>query len=224
MIVVIDYGTGNLHSVAKALDSLGEKVVISSNAEEIRKADKIVLPGVGSFEQGMKNLQQLDLIKVLEEEVLEKKKPFLGICLGMQLLAESGEECTKPRENGSCKGLGWIPFTVKKFNFSPETEPKLRIPHMGWDNLEFDQKHFFFQKTLPQAAFYFVHGYHLSASLEKKKEMDKMIIATCDYGYKFPAAIQHENILATQFHPEKSQREGLNLLKNFLAWNPTLQK
>ncbi|MEK6845788.1 MAG: imidazole glycerol phosphate synthase subunit HisH, partial [Nanoarchaeota archaeon] len=116
------------------------------------------------------------------------------------------------------------PFIVKRFSFSPENEPKLRIPHMGWDNLEFDSKHFFFHKTIPQAAFYFVHSYHLSAATEKKSDAEKMIISSCNYGYKFPAVIQHENILATQFHPEKSQREGLNLLKNFLAWNPNKTK
>ena len=212
MIAIIDYGMGNLHSVAKALEQLGEKVIITSSPGDLCNAQKIVLPGVGTFTEGMKNLQNQGFIPVLEEEVLRNKKPFLGICLGMQLLAERGEE------NGSSLGLGWLPFSVPKFKVPANT--RLRIPHMGWDEIQILKRSALFQGTPSDTAFYFVHSYHLQPQIEQAKEY---VMAWCDYGYPFPAALQKENIFAVQFHPEKSQKEGLRLLQNFVNWKPELE-
>ncbi len=210
MIVVVDYGMGNLFSVAKALEQLGEEVVISNKEEDIKRAEKIVLPGVGSFAEGMKNLKKLSLITVLKKEILENKKPFLGICLGMQLLAITGEE------DGLNEGFGWIPFKVEKFKFNSDNQNNaLRIPHMGWDNLILKESPLF-KGINPENNFYFVHSYHLVPL--SKKEGEDLIAAECHYGYNFPAAIQKENIFATQFHPEKSQQAGLKILKNFVEW------
>ncbi len=204
MIVVIDYGMGNLRSVAKALETVGADVLVSSNTDDIRKAERIVLPGVGTFGEGMKNLKELNLVEALSEEILGKGKPFLGICLGMQLLAHEGHE------NGLNHGLGWIPATVKPFDFRDNA---LKVPHMGWDDVNIDLDSPLFAGLSNQPVFYFVHSYHLIP------EKSDMVIGTCHYGMDFVAAIQRENIFATQFHPEKSQENGLRLLENFINWN-----
>jgi len=196
MVAIIDYGMGNVASVQKALTFLKINSQITSDHELIKNSSCILLPGVGSFLQGMKNLQKKKLDEVLTEEVLTKKKKFLGICLGMQLLAETG---TEPVEN---KGLGWVKGTVKKIENIPQ-----RVPHMGWDNI--DVKIDTHYKNIPGNDFYFIHSYHLVP------ENKDIIAATVNYGFDIVASIQQDNIFATQFHPEKSQMAGLSLLKTF---------
>jgi len=202
MIVVVDYGMGNLRSVEKALETVtSEEVKVSSNPEDIRNADKIVLPGVGAFGDGMKNLEKLSLIKPLREVVIEKKKPFLGICLGMQLLADEGFE------HGNHKGLGFIPGKVTKFNL----DSSYKVPHVGWNNIDVIGGNSLLSR-LVDFDFYFVHSFHLECD-------DSYVAAKCNYGYDFVAAIKKENIFATQFHLEKSQHTGLRILENFVEWD-----
>lgn len=203
-IAVIDYKMGNLHSVAKAIEFVGGDVVVTSDPEELEAADKIVLPGVGAFGEGMERLRELGLIEVLNCEVRGKKKPFLGICLGMQLAATVGEE------HGEHKGLGWIDARVVRFQFD---SPEYKIPHMGWDDVRFVKESPIFTGLESPTAFYFVHSYHLVPD-------NKDIIAgVCDYGGEFVAAISFDNIHLTQFHPEKSQKKGLRVLENFVAYD-----
>lgn len=202
MVVVIDYGMGNLFSVKNALRRLGVDVAVSNKAEDIKNAERIILPGVGAFPDGMKNLKNLNLTGVLEEEIIKNKKPFLGICLGMQLLADEGEE------NGLTKGLGLLAGRVRKFQID---ETKFRIPHIGWNDVAADPNGALFDGVL-SPVFYFVHSYHLVPSDSNDA------VATCDYGEKFAAAVGNGNIFGTQFHPEKSQKNGLRLLENFLKF------
>lgn len=202
MTVIIDYGMGNLFSVENALKRLGAEVKISNRKEDIQKADKLILPGVGAFPDGIKNLKKLGLVEVLEEEVVKNKKPFLGICLGMQLLATEGEE-VKPT-----KGLGWIAGRVRRFQVDEE---KFRVPHIGWNDLILKKENPLF-KGIEQPTFYFVHSYHLVP------EDSSAVAAVCDYGEDFVAAVQKENIFGVQFHPEKSQKSGLRVLENFIAY------
>src|SRR3989344_317516 len=200
MVVIIDYGMGNLFSVENAIKYFGAEVKISDQKEEIEKADRLILPGVGAFPDGMKNLEKLGIIDVLKKEALEKEKPFLGICLGMQLLSAEGEE------NILTKGLGWVPGKVKRLQVD---EKKFRIPHVGWDDV-IPKKDGMLFKAVKQPVFYFVHSYHLVP------EDSSVIAGVCDYGESFAAAIQKDNIFGVQFHPEKSQKNGLAVLKNFL--------
>lgn len=203
LVVVIDYNMGNVRSVWKAFEYLGAKVIVSNSLEDIKKADRLVLPGVGAFGEGMENLKKLGIIEALEEEVIKNNKPFLGICLGMQLLAKDSEEF------GFHKGLGWIDGSVKKL----EPGSNFKIPHVGWNEIKIiDEACPIFSGITQKSAFYFVHSFHF---IPERKENIK---AVCDYGQEFVAAIQKENIFATQFHPEKSQMPGLKILENFLAW------
>lgn len=196
MISIIDYGMGNVASVQKALNFLKLESAVTADFNLIEKSDYIILPGVGSFLQGMKNLKSKGLDVLLTEQVIQKKKKFLGICLGMQLLAETG---TEPYDN---PGLGWIKGSVNKIEGG-----SLRIPHMGWNNIDVKIDQYFV--NIPVRDFYFIHSYHLVPD-------DKSIVAaTADYGIKVVASIQQENIFATQFHPEKSQEAGLSVLKTF---------
>ena len=190
---IIDYGMGNVASVQKALNFLKIKNVITSNHKEIIDADFIILPGVGAFKQGMDNLIAYNLIPVLNEQVLVKQKPFMGFCLGMQLLASTGTEFI------NCNGLGWIEGAVKKI-----IEPQKRIPHLGWNDISVTKQGFLSQ--VDQKNFYFIHSFHFDVSHKEN------IAATVNYGKHYVAAIQHKNIFATQFHPEKSQNAGLTLL------------
>ena len=193
MVVIIDYGMGNLASVQKSLNFLSIKSVITNNHEVIKKANIIILPGVGSFSQGMQNLRELGLIDILTNQVVKKKIPFLGICLGMQLIMERGNE---PKQ---CLGLGWIKGDVLKFKLT-----ELNVPHMGWNNIKIKKEPYFNECKLKD--FYFIHSYHV---VPKK---DEDIAATVSYGFEVVAAIQRNNIFATQFHPEKSQEAGLSIL------------
>ncbi len=207
MITIIDYGMGNLHSVSKAVEAAGGDVIVSEKHEDIRAAEKIILPGVGAFGIGMQNLQKLDLIPVLHEEVIEKKKPLLGICLGMQLLAKDSEE------HGHHKGLGFIEASVKKFTFPVESK-ELKVPHVGWNEITIKKLDNPLLTKLPKKpTFYFVHSYYVTCN-------ENIVAATCDYGGEFTAAIWKDNIFATQFHPEKSQQIGLQVLENFIKWKP----
>lgn len=200
MIVIIDYGVGNIQSVANTFEAIGCQVCVSKNSKDVEKSERIVLPGVGSFANGMKNLRDLNLIETLYEQVIKKKKPFLGICLGMQLLARDSDE------KGFHKGLGWIPATVKKLQ---SKDKDLRIPHVGWNDVSFGDNIPLFAGLGRRQAFYFVHSYHVIPN------SSDIVIGTCDYGGNFAAAIQKDNIFAVQFHPEKSHRPGLQMLKNF---------
>lgn len=200
MVAIIDYGMGNVASVQKALNFLKIENVITDNHEIIKNANSILLPGVGSFAQGMQNLQKRGLVNLLTKEVIENKKPFIGICLGMQLIMERGNE---PNE---CLGLGWIKGEVLKFTLT-----ELNVPHMGWNNIDIKSDTYY--KDCKTNDFYFIHSYH--AVPERIEE----IAATVNYGFDVVASIQKENIFATQFHPEKSQQAGLSILKKFFEIN-----
>jgi len=203
MIVVIDYYMGNVRSVQKAFQKIGYKdTIVSRKPGYLRKAERIILPGVGSYFDGIQNLTKLGLIEVLNEEILDKKKPFLGICLGMQLLSDEGEE------GNYCKGIGWIPGKTKRM----EVESLgLRLPHMGWDNV-FPKKDTFLFQGIEKPVLYFVHSYFLECT-------DKSIVTSeCEYGQRFASSVKKDNIFATQFHPEKSQVAGLKILQNFLRY------
>jgi len=196
MITIIDYGMGNLASVQKAIRKLGKDVIITSNKTEIQKASLIVLPGVGSFKQGMKNLKDRGLIELLNQEVIQNKKPFLGICLGMQLIMKNG---TEPIE---CEGLGWIKGRVEVINNS-----RLPVPHLGWNRTyQLEEEN---QEDNLLNNFYFIHSYHVLPE-------EHLECTYVNYEFKMIASIRKENIYATQFHPEKSQNAGLSLLKKYI--------
>lgn len=203
MIAIIDYGLGNVQSVAGAVEKLGFDAVITNNIKELRKADKLILPGVGAFADGMKNLENLGLIKALNSLVLEQKKPILGICLGFQLMAKESYEF------GHHKGLGWLDASVIRLE-PQDSANNLRIPHVGWNELQQVQKNILFENIPPDALFYYTHSFHVQ--MHKKED----IIGECNYGMSFTSAAQIKNIYGTQFHPEKSQQFGLRLLENFL--------
>lgn len=205
MIAIVDYGLGNLFSVKKAFEALGAPVVVSDQPQDLRAAERIVLPGVGAFGDGMDSLRARGLDTVLTEEVLLNKKPFLGICLGLQLVAETGEEY------GEHRGLGWVKGRVRKLAVEQQG---LKVPHIGWNELEIERPCPLLTGIRPDADFYFVHSFQLDCDDPTDR------IASATYGEKVTAVIQHANIAATQFHPEKSQDNGLKLLENFLSWNP----
>ena len=200
-ITVIDYGMGNLHSVAKALEKVGADVTVSSRKADIQQADKILLPGVGSFGDCMANLQKYELVDVILQE-LRSGKPFMGICLGMQLLFESSEE------SPGVDGLAYLQGHVRKI-----VAPGLKIPHIGWNNLELhkDTAHLNAPNILQDSQndyVYFVHSYAMP--------VNPWTIAQCHYGEPFTAAVQKDNFFGVQFHPERSGAAGAQLLKNFL--------
>ena len=200
-LVIIDYQVGNLQSVVNAFETLDCEARLTNDLREIERARAYVLPGVGTFQEGMDNLLELGLLDVLNEQVLVQKKPFLGICLGMQLLAEKGFEF------GVHNGMGWIPgSTVEEMKPSGEG---YRIPHMGWNDIRVAAASPIFEGIPEGASFYFVHSFHLVCD-------NAFVTATCDHGGDFTACVQRENIFGTQFHPEKSREHGLKLLSNFL--------
>ena len=204
-IVIIDYNMGNLRSVQKAFEKVGCDAVITNNHEIIKNASKIVLPGVGAFKDGMKNLEELGLIEILNEEVLENKKLFLGICLGMQLVAK------KSYENAETDGLGWVDAEVVKFDFT-DYDKKLKIPHVGWNNVSYKNNNLLFDGIANNSDFYFVHSYYF-------KTNEDIVTSTTDYGFDFVSSIKKDNIYACQFHPEKSQTAGLKIIENFVNIN-----
>jgi glutamine amidotransferase len=199
MLAVIDYGLGNLRSICAALERLEVPYELTSDAARMRAADALIIPGVGSFQDGMRNLDGLGLIPVLSSLVLEQCRPVLGICLGFQLMAREGFEF------GRAEGLGWLDSQVVRM----EPTDGLRIPHVGWNDCVQQKPSALFEGVPADALFYFTHSYHV----ECRDAAD--VIATSDHGRSFVAAVQREHIFGTQFHPEKSQSHGLTVLKNF---------
>lgn len=199
MIAVIDYGVGNLFSVEKALLQFSDDVQVTSDEELIRRADKLVLPGVGDFGECMSNLEATGLIPTIMERI-NQGTPLLGICIGQQILFEGSEE------SPGAKGLGIFKGMVRRIN-----TPELKVPHMGWNSVEFSNpRNPLFKELGEQPYFYFVHSYHCVP------EDQSVITATTEYGEKLTAAVAKDNIMATQFHPEKSGDVGLQVLKNFI--------
>ena len=200
-IVIIDYNTGNVGSIKNMLKKIGYDSLVTGDHDDILNADKLILPGVGHFDYGIKALDQLGLREILDKKVLEMKTPILGICLGAQLLTRGSTE-------GVEKGLGWIDADTIKFDLPSESKRKL--PHMGWSDVEVKNESKLFTDMYSQPRFYFVHKYHLKA------DNDDDVLVTTDYGYEFAAGLEHENILGVQFHPEKSHKYGKLILKNFV--------
>lgn len=201
-IVIINYGMGNINSVKKQLERLGVNSVVSANVDEISNADKIILPGVGHFQKAMENLQQLDLIEALNEAVLVQKKPTLGICLGMQLMAKFSEE-------GNVRGLAWFDAQVIKMNVQDTL--RFKIPHVGWNTVEQLKESPMNKGLTDESSFYFVHSYKVVANDTQD------ILHSTNYETDFTSAISKENIFGVQYHPEKSQDIGLQLFNNFIS-------
>lgn len=201
MICIVNYGMGNIRSIVNALDYLGIPSRIISSAQEIAASEKLILPGVGSYHAAMQNLHKMQLVASLHEAVISKKRPILGICLGMQLLAEQGTE------DGETDGLGWIAGRVLRFKFD---DPLCRIPHTGFNSVRFSKKESpLFESLAEETDFYFVHSYHFVC------DRDQDISGWADYHGNFVASVEKDNIYGTQFHPEKSQSNGLIILRNF---------
>lgn len=198
MVAIIDYDAGNIRSVEKALKYLGQEILITRDHKEIVKADKVILPGVGAFGDAMKRLHEYRLTEVIRE-VAESGTPFLGICLGLQLLYDRSEEAP------GVKGLGILKGEILKI---PEKEG-LKIPHMGWNSLDFPREGRLFRNVGPNPYVYFVHSYYLKA------EDEGDVTAATEYGVRIHASVEHGNVFACQFHPEKSSDVGLQILKNF---------
>ncbi len=203
MIAIVDYGMGNLLSVRNALDILGYKAEICGSPSQLRAADKIILPGVGAFCDCLKNLRVKGFAAALTGEVLVHRKPILGICLGMQAMAE------RSYEYGDYKGLGWFDADVVRIEPADST---FRVPHVGWNQVSFQKGHRLFHGLPEMPDLYFAHSFHM-----KCRNADD-IIATVDYGETVTAAVAKDNIFGTQFHPEKSQDFGLQILKNFAGF------
>ena len=209
MIAVIDYGMGNLRSVQKALEFVGAEVIVTHDSGPILEADSVVLPGVGSFKDCMANLKKLKLVDPIRKSI-DSGKPFLGICLGLQILFDESEEY------GPVTGLGILPGKVVRFpDGSSETEngPPIKIPHMGWNKIEVKKNDPLFKTVDTKPYFYFVHSYYVVP------EDPSMVATVTHYGVEFVSGIQHKNIYAFQFHPEKSQALGLSLLERFSNLN-----
>ncbi|MDO9418350.1 imidazole glycerol phosphate synthase subunit HisH [Pararhizobium sp.] len=201
MIVIVDYDVGNLASVCNMLRKAGADAVISRDEDEILRADKLVLPGVGHFDYGMKMLQGSGLRNALNVFALEFQRPVLGICLGAQMLGKKSAEGDQP-------GLGWIDMECRRF---PGTEG-FRVPHMGWAEVNRKQPSMLFDESAPDARYYFVHSYYMAC------ENEQNVVATCNYGIEFACSVQRDNIFGVQFHPEKSLRHGLALMRAFAEY------
>ena len=211
-LAIIDYGSGNLRSAAKAFEraakesGLNTPVIVTSDPEVVRTADHIVLPGVGAFADCWRGLNATTgMIEVLNEQVVQKGKPFMGVCVGMQLMASVG------REYKDCEGLGWIPGEVIKMD--PQDQ-SLKIPHMGWNELNVLKEHPVLDGLENGTHIYFVHSYHYVP------ESKEHVLAEVNYGHEITAVVSKDNTIGTQFHPEKSQEAGLKLFANFLKWKP----
>jgi len=201
-IAVIDYGLGNVSSVVGAVEKLGFDAIVTDKQGELTFAEKLILPGVGAFGDGMANLHRRGLVEILNGLVLERKKPILGVCLGFQLLAEESEEF------GLHKGLGWVKGRVRRL---APADPALRVPHVGWNDLEQTQESLLYRNVPRDSLFYYVHSFALPSD-------SAYTVGTCAYGETFTAVLQSGNVYGTQFHPEKSQQAGLTLLGNFLKY------
>lgn len=201
MIVIVDYGVGNLGSIINMLKKVGARAIASSDPEVLQQAEKLILPGVGAFDAGMNKLNECGLVPLLNELALEKQVPFLGLCLGLQLM-------TKKSEEGQTPGLGWLEAETLRFKFGPE-QPQLKVPHMGWNTIEIRKVHPVFADLDPEARFYFVHSFYI------KSHDPDAVLAETDYGGFFHSIFGKRNIMGFQFHPEKSHKYGMRLLKNF---------
>lgn len=200
MITIIDYGMGNLGSIKNMLKKLEIESEITGDKEKIKNATKLILPGVGAFDNGMENIKKLGLLPILNDLVLVKKVPVLGICLGMQLMTRMSEE-------GKLPGLGWVEVDTRRFKFEPDS--KLKIPHMGWNTVKIMKQNAITKGLNDSSRFYFVHSYH--AICDHKED----ILMQTNYGYDFASAFSKDNIMGVQFHPEKSHKFGMTLLENF---------
>ena len=200
--IIINCDMGNLHSIQHKFRKLNVDAIISSNPEEVETADLLILPGVGHFSEGMKNLNNYELIPVLNKKVLKDKTPILGICLGMQLFSSWSEE-------GNIAGLGWVDATTKKIKFNNYNQ-QLKIPHVGWNTIMHNRKNNLFECIRADQEFYFLHSYHVVCNQKED------ILSTTEYGINFVSSLQKENIFGTQFHPEKSHIEGMQVIGNFI--------
>lgn len=201
-IVIVNYGMGNVKSIANMLRKVGAHSEITSELSTLEKAEKIILPGVGAFDAGMRNLKKIGLLDLLNRRVIDDKVPILGICLGMHLFANLSEE-------GELQGLGWIDADVKRFDFAVVLNKNLKVPHIGWNEVNPAMGHSLFTGVRMPMRFYFAHTFHYICH-------DKTnVLATAHYGYDFTCAVVKDNILGVQFHPEKSHKYGMQILKNF---------
>lgn len=204
MIAVVDYGMGNVRSLMNAIEWLGGEPVLTADPAALADAERILLPGVGAFGDAMAAIRARGLDAILRREAVERRKPLLGICLGLQLFARSSEE------HGHHEGLGWLDATVVRF----PSRPGLKVPHMGWSAVAPARSHPLFAGIAQGAWFYFVHSFHIVCADPADA------LAGCTHGVPFTAAVCRGNLAAVQFHPEKSQDNGLKLLENFLGWSP----
>jgi imidazole glycerol-phosphate synthase subunit HisH len=204
MIVIVDYGMGNLRSVYNKLKWIGHTAEISSDPKVIARADKIILPGVGHFRTGMDKLREYGLIDILNHKVLTEKVPIFGICLGVQLF-------TKRSEEGNAEGLGWIDAETIRFYISEKQKYRIKVPHVGWNSVSLsNKKSLLFKGVDENELFYFVHSYYLRCNDYS------VVLGTSNYLYEFVSCIEKDNIFGTQFHPEKSQDVGIKLFENFV--------
>jgi glutamine amidotransferase len=201
MIAIVDYGMGNLGSIVNMLKKVGADATLTSDPTMIEKADKLILPGVGAFDNGMRNLTERNLVSRLTTRVLQKKIPILGLCLGMQLFTRRSEE-------GQLPGLGWLDADTVRFRFDA-SQAHLKVPHMGWNTPHLCRPHALFAEMDAEPRFYFVHSYRVVCADPQDE------LAHANYGIDFVAMVAHDNILGAQFHPEKSHKFGMRLLKNF---------
>jgi len=201
MIVIVDYGVGNLGSIINMLKKAGTKAIASSDPKVLDQAEKLILPGVGAFDAGMNKLNESGIVPLLNHLALEKKVPFLGLCLGLQLM-------TKRSEEGLADGLGWLDADTIRFKFDSENS-HLKVPHMGWNTLHIRRSHPLFADFEPDARFYFVHSFYVHS------RDPEIVLAETEYGGQFHSVLAQGNIMGAQFHPEKSHKYGLRLLKNF---------
>jgi imidazole glycerol phosphate synthase, glutamine amidotransferase subunit len=200
-VVIVDYGTGNIFSIEKCLARIGVKATVSSSADHIRNAEKIILPGVGHFRQAMKTLIDLGLIDELNNAVMVERTPVLGICLGMELMAKSSEE-------GNAKGLGWIDGDVVRFSIADKE--RFKVPHIGWNHVSVKKNSSLMRELTDRSEFYFLHSFYLECN-------DKAdVLSETEYESVFTSSIEKGNIFGVQFHPEKSHDAGVQLLKNFI--------
>jgi len=203
MIAIVDYGMGNLGSIVNMLKKVGAtEAVMTADEKVIERAEKLILPGVGAFDTGMKKLSDTGLTETLNRKALEEKVPVLGICLGMQLITKGSEEGDRP-------GLGWIDAETLKFRFD-KSDMTLKVPHMGWNSVTVRQADGIFKGVEEEPRFYFVHSYYVRCADEAD------ILGTTHYGHEFTSSVRRGNIMGTQFHPEKSHKFGMNVFKNFV--------
>ncbi len=204
MIVILDYGMGNPNSILNIIRKVGGDARISVDSDDLENASALILPGVGSFDNGMHKLNELGLVKILSRKVCEEGVPFLGVCLGMQLLFETSDE-------GELQGLGWLKGSVRRFDFSKAADKsRLKVPHMGWNQINPVDYANLYAGLEDEARFYFVHSFYVDC------EDQEDVLATCTYGIDFPCSVHRANIWGAQFHAEKSHKFGMAFFRNFL--------